>query len=173
MTVLRDGRIVAPRNARDIDVDWIIEQMVGRSPASLFTRTEHPLGDVLLSVEDVTLPRLGGGFLLDHVSFEVHAGEILGLLRPDGRGPHGAAGGARGRPAGGDRRGLAQRVSDWAPRASPQRIETGIVLVPEDRKTDALVPTLSVAHNMVLASLKRYLRGSGCRAPRSAPRSRA
>ncbi len=37
------------------------------------------------------------------------------------------------------------------------RIEAGIVLVPEDRKTDGLVPTLSVAHNMVLASLRRYL----------------
>jgi erythritol transport system ATP-binding protein len=37
------------------------------------------------------------------------------------------------------------------------RIDAGIVLVPEDRKTDGLVPTLSVAHNMVLASLRRYL----------------
>jgi erythritol transport system ATP-binding protein len=37
------------------------------------------------------------------------------------------------------------------------RIESGIVLVPEDRKTDGLVPTLSVAHNMVLASLRKYI----------------
>jgi erythritol transport system ATP-binding protein len=37
------------------------------------------------------------------------------------------------------------------------RIDAGIVLVPEDRKTDGLVPTLSVAHNMVLASLRRYI----------------
>ena len=36
-------------------------------------------------------------------------------------------------------------------------IEAGLVLVPEDRKTVGLVPTISVAHNMVLASLKRYL----------------
>ena len=53
--------------------------MVGRSPASLFSRTEHDVGETLMQVRDVTLPRLGGGFLLDHISFDVHAGEILGL----------------------------------------------------------------------------------------------
>ena len=37
------------------------------------------------------------------------------------------------------------------------RIEAGIVLVPEDRKTDGLIEVLSVEHNMVLASLRRYL----------------
>jgi erythritol transport system ATP-binding protein len=50
---------------------------------------------------------------------------------------------------------LGQRRLDGARVAD--RIEAGIVLVPEDRKTDGLVPTLSVAHNMVLASLRRYL----------------
>ena len=143
-------------DARDIDVDWIIEQMVGRSPASLFTRSEHQLGDVLLSVEDVTLPRVGGGFLLDRVSFEVRAGEILGFYGLMGAG----------------RTELMEVIAGVRPEASghirlagedlgrknvSQRIATGVVLVPEDRKSDALVPTLSVAHNMVLASLKRYL----------------
>ena len=69
ITVLRDGRIVASAEAADVDVAWIIEQMVGplsrhRSSAA----TEHEQGEPLLRVEDVTLPRLGGGFLLDHVS---------------------------------------------------------------------------------------------------------
>ncbi len=44
ITVLRDGRIVAHAEAADVDVPWIIEQMVGRSAASLFTRTERPAG---------------------------------------------------------------------------------------------------------------------------------
>jgi erythritol transport system ATP-binding protein len=156
VTVMRDGRIVATEAAADIDVDWIIENMVGRTPASLFTRTEHPLGEVLLRVQDVTLPRMGGGFLLDHVSFEVRAGEILGLYGLMGAG----------------RTELMEVLAGVRPDADgevwlngerltvdsvAERIDAGIVLVPEDRKTDALVPTLSVAHNMVLASLKRYL----------------
>ncbi len=156
VTVLRDGRIVAAEDAEAIDVDWIIEQMVGRTPASLFTRSDHPLGDVLLRAQEVTLPRLGGGFLLDHVSFEVHGGEILGLYGLMGAGRTElleVLAGVRPEADGelwlkGDRL-VAESVAE--------RIEAGIVLVPEDRKADALVPTLSVAHNMVLASLKRYL----------------
>jgi erythritol transport system ATP-binding protein len=156
VTVLRDGRIVATEDAREIDVDWIIEQMVGRSPASLFTRTEHELGEVLLRAQDVTLPRLGGGFLLDHVSFEVRAGEILGFYGLMGAGRTelmeviaGARPEADGEIWLAGERLATDNVSD--------RIAAGVVLVPEDRKSDALVPTLSVAHNMVLASLKRYL----------------
>ena len=156
VTVLRDGRLVDTQDVADIDVDWIIEQMVGRTPASLFTRTEHPLGEVLLKAQDLTLPRLGGGFLLDHVSLELHAGEILGFYGLMGAG----------------RTELLEVLAGVRPEAEGQiwlggrpltvesvaeRIEAGIVLVPEDRKSDALVPTLSVAHNMVLASLKRYM----------------
>ena len=61
-------------------------------------------------------------------------------------------------PASGPRRGrgLARRAPPRR-RSVADRIDAGIVLVPEDRKTDGLVPTLSVAHNMVLASLHRYL----------------
>jgi erythritol transport system ATP-binding protein len=46
---------------------------------------------------------------------------------------------------------------DLAHASVADRIDAGIVLVPEDRKTVGLVPTLSVAHNMVLSSLRRYL----------------
>jgi erythritol transport system ATP-binding protein len=156
ITVLRDGRIVASAAADGVDVPWIIEHMVGRSPASLFSRTEHQRGEVLLRVKDVTLPRLGGGYLLDHVSLELHAGEILGLYGLMGAGRTelmevlaGIRPDAEGEVWLGERRLGNSTVAD--------RIEAGIVLVPEDRKTDGLVPTLSVAHNMVLASLRNYL----------------
>ena len=156
ITVLRDGQIVAHAEAADIDVAWIIEQMVGRSPASLFSRTEHDVGETLMEVKELTLPRVGGGYLLDHVSFEVRAGEILGLYGLMGAG----------------RTELMEVLAGIRPEASGQvlldgvdimdasvadRLDAGVVLVPEDRKTVGLVPTLSVAHNMVLASLKRYL----------------
>ncbi|MET0772743.1 MAG: sugar ABC transporter ATP-binding protein [Candidatus Limnocylindrales bacterium] len=156
VTVLRDGRIVASEDAGGIDVDWIIEQMVGRNPASLFTRTEHALGETLLEAEDVTLPRVGGGYLLDHVSFSVRAGEILGFYGLMGAGRTElmeVLAGARPEATGVVRLGTSPVRGDTV----ADRIEQGIVLVPEDRKSDALVPTLTVAHNMVLASLRRYL----------------
>jgi erythritol transport system ATP-binding protein len=156
ITVLRDGRVVAHAEAADVDVPWIIEQMVGRSAASLFSRTERKVGETLLRVVDVTLPRLGGGFLLDHVSLQLHAGEVLGLYGLMGAGRTELMEVLAGvRPEASGEVWLAERRLDGASVAD--RIEAGIVLVPEDRKTDGLVPTLSVAHNMVLASLRRYL----------------
>ena len=157
ITVLRDGRIVASAEAADVDVAWIIEQMVGRSPASLFSRTEHEQGETLLRVTDVTLPRLGGGFLLDHISLEVHAGEILGLYGLMGAGRSELMEVLAGvRPEASGEVWLDGRILGGASVAD--RIEAGVVLVPEDRKTDGLVEALSVAHNMVLASLRKYLR---------------
>ena len=156
ITVLRDGRVVAHAEAGDVDVPWIIQQMVGRSAASLFSRSERQTGETLLRVVDVTLPRLGGGYLLDHVSLQLHAGEILGLYGLMGAGRTELMEVLAGvRPEANGEVWLAERRLDGANVAD--RIDAGIVLVPEDRKTDGLVPTLSVAHNMVLASLRRYL----------------
>jgi erythritol transport system ATP-binding protein len=156
VTVLRDGRKVAEAVAGAIDVPWIIEKMVGKNLAALFTRREHSIGEVLLRVEDLTLPRLGGGYVVDHVSFSLRAGEILGLYGLMGAGRSdlldclaGSRRQARGRIWLGEDEVKASTVTE--------RIQAGLVLVPEDRQRDGLVPTLSVAHNMILASLKKYL----------------
>ena len=157
VTILRDGRKVAEEEIRKVNVTWMIENMVGRNPATLFTRKERELGDVLLKAEDLTLPRLGGGYLLDHVSFELRQGEVLGFYGLMGAG----------------RSDLVECLTGARPLATgkiwlegkpvtgetiSERINTGFVLVPEDRQRDSIVPTLSVMDNMLLASLKRYLR---------------
>jgi erythritol transport system ATP-binding protein len=156
VTVLRDGRKVAEAVAGTIDVPWIIEKMVGKNLTALFTRQEHQIGEVLLRVEDLTLPRLGGGYVVDHVSFSLRAGEILGLYGLMGAGRSdlldcltGSRPQARGRIWLGEKELEVSNVTE--------RIKAGIVLVPEDRQRDGLVPTLSVAHNMILASLEKYL----------------
>lgn len=156
ITVLRDGHLVAQAQCEDVDVPWIIEKMVGRNPAALFTRTEHAIGDVLLRVEDLTLPRIGGGYVLDHVSFELHAGEILGFYGLMGAGRSDLVDTLAGaRPEAAGRIWLQGQEVKSASVA--ERISQGFVLVPEDRQRDGLVPTLSVAHNMLLASLSKYL----------------
>jgi erythritol transport system ATP-binding protein len=158
ITILRDGHKVAEAKAKNINVPWLIEKMVGRNPAALFTRKERQLGNVLLKVENITLPRAGGGYLLDHVSFELREGEILGFYGLMGAGRSDLVdclAGARplatgniwlnGKPV------TATTISD--------RIESGFVLVPEDRQRYGLVQPLSVMDNMLLASLKKYLKG--------------
>jgi erythritol transport system ATP-binding protein len=157
ITVLRDGRVVAHALIADIDVSWIVDRMVGRRQAAALTRTTHATGSPLLRVTDMSLPRVGGGYVVDHVSFELAAGEILGFYGLMGAGRSDLLDcliGNRSETTG----------TIWLDgrelRAGPveDRITAGLVLVPEDRHRDGLVPTLSVAHNMVLASLRRYLK---------------
>ena len=52
-----------------------------------------------------------------------------------------------------------------------ERLDLGIALVPEDRQRDGLVQSMSVGQNLTLASLGQFVRGSGCQAIASAPRS--
>jgi len=158
ITILRDGRKVAEEKSENASIHWMIENMVGQNPAALFTKKERKLGDVLLKVEDVTLPRLGGGYLLDHVSFELREGETLGFYGLMGAGRSDLVdclAGARPQATG----------SIWlngehvTTSTISGRIQSGFVLVPEDRQRFGLVPTLSVTHNMLLASLRKYLSG--------------
>lgn len=158
ITILRDGHKVAEEEAVKVNVPWLIEKMVGRNPAALFTRTKRQLGKVMLKVEDMTLPRAGGGYLLDHVSFELREGEILGFYGLMGAGRSDLVdclAGARPLAKGGiqlyGKPVLASTIN--------ARIECGFVLVPEDRQRHGLVPTLSVKDNMLLSSLKRYIKG--------------
>lgn len=157
VTVLRDGHKVAEEEIAKVSVSWLIEKMVGRNPAALFTRKERPLGQVLLKVEDLTLPRLGGGYVLDHVSFELREGEILGFYGLMGAGRSdlvdclvGARPQATGKVWLEDKPVVAKAISE--------RIKSGFVLIPEDRQRYGLVQTLSVMDNMLLASLKNYLK---------------
>ncbi len=156
ISVLRDGQLVANETVSNVDLRWIVENMIGRKQSSLFRRKEFNTGETLLRVKDICLPKVSGGYLVDHVSFELKRGEILGL--------YGLMGAGRSE--------LLECLIGVQPLATGEiqvdgkelkgndvasRIDAGLVLVPEDRKNDGFVPTLSVSHNMILASLGRYL----------------
>ena len=156
ITVLRDGRMVAEEVVKNIDLHWVIEKMIGRELEKLFTRKRHKIGKVLLRVEDITLPRVGGGYVINHASFELHKGEVLGIYGMKGAGRSemleclvGANPRATGK--------IWLGGQDIGGSTTLKRIQAGLALVPEDRKRDGLVLTLSVAHNMILASLQKYL----------------
>jgi len=156
ITILRDGHKVAEEEMKNVDLDWIVEKMIGRKLDTLFTRKRHDIGKVLFRVEDMSLPRVGGGYTVDHASFELHSGEILGIYGMKGAGRSemmecliGDNPLARGKIwIGGQDIGNSRIL---------ERIDNGLVLVPEDRQRDGLILTLSITNNMVLASLKKYL----------------
>jgi len=156
ITVLRDGLNVAEEAVAHVDLRWIVEKMIGRKQSTLFTRREYRTGQVLLRVENLCLPRLHGGYQVDHVSFELHEGEILGVYGLTGAGRSDlleCLAGARPLATGK----ILLAGKEVRENQVLRRIQAGIVLVPEDRQQDGLVPTLSVSHNMILASLRKYL----------------
>jgi erythritol transport system ATP-binding protein len=163
VTVLRDGQLIAEAPAAGVNVNWIVEKMVGRDTASFFHHEEHERGASLLEVANLTLPkaRSAGGIyddLLKDISLTLRAGEILGIYGLMGAGRtelfeclmgmrSGYTGELRlnGKPVTG------QTVAD--------RIAQGIMLVPEDRQQQGLVQTLSVAGNITLANLSKFTKG--------------
>lgn len=158
VTVLRDGKFVAEAPMRDVTLKWMVEKMVGREASAIYTPAEHNIGSEILSVKDLTLARGGKaqGYLLDHVSFSLHQGEILGIygLMGSGRteifetmmGLHPFATGNIVLDG--------QHLEDKSVTA---RINNGIMLIPEDRQREGLVQSLSVSNNMILASLKQFM----------------
>ncbi|WP_105382773.1 sugar ABC transporter ATP-binding protein [Neorhizobium alkalisoli] len=73
-SVFRDGRYIGTHASTDVTRDDIIRMMVGREITQMFPKEEVPIGDTVLSVQNLNLK----GVFRD-VSFEVRAGEILGV----------------------------------------------------------------------------------------------
>jgi erythritol transport system ATP-binding protein len=158
VTVLRDGRLQATAAMRDVDIPWLIAQMVGAMPAPATDPVRRRTEDPLLRIGAVSLRNPHGGFSVDRISLDVAAGEVVGLYGLLGAGRSelfevliGAQPDAQGsvRLAGQELAGL--------PIAA--RIRAGVALVPEDRQREGLVQCLPVSTNLTLVSLWRFLRG--------------
>lgn len=153
VAVFRDGAYIGLQRADSLDGDSLISMMVGRELSQLFPQREKPIGELLLKVRDL---RLDGVF--KGVSFDLHAGEILGIAGLMGSGRTNVAETLFGiTPSDGGEillDGQPLRIGD------PHRaIEKGLALLTEDRKLSGLFPCLSVLENMEVAVLPHYAGG--------------
>ncbi|MCD4534069.1 sugar ABC transporter ATP-binding protein [Nocardioides sp. cx-169] len=149
ITVLRDGEVVrsAPR------AEWtrpsLIEHMVGRNVDQLAERGDHPLGEVVLQAEQVTLPGV-----LEDISVTARAGEIVGLWGLVGSGRTTFLRSLAGaEPASSGRLTVRGKRLPW-PRNVRTAIADGIVMVPESRK-QALVLGMDGTSNYWLGRTSR------------------
>ncbi|MGE0478866.1 MAG: sugar ABC transporter ATP-binding protein [Phycisphaerae bacterium] len=153
ITVLRDGRFVGTLDTADTNADEIVHLMIGRPLAEYLP--EHlrtPAGPTRLRVEGLTSR---GWF--ENVSFAVRAGEVVGLA--------GLVGAGRSEVArtifGVDRltRGTVYLNDRPVSIRTPQdAIARGVGLLPEDRKRQALVLTMTCRENLSLSMLSRLRR---------------
>ena len=79
ITVLRDGRVTGARPMSEVDLQWIVRQMIGSDAKDFSMPGGHGFGAEALRAEDISLTRITGGYAVDHVSLAVRAGEIVGL----------------------------------------------------------------------------------------------
>jgi ribose transport system ATP-binding protein len=145
VTVMRDGAVVDTVPAAELDHDRLVRLMVGREIANLYPRPDCEPGEVLLRARGIT--RAG---VLDDCSFEVRAGEILGMAGLVGAGRTELARAVFGADAidGGtvELEGRAVRID--SPSAA---IAAGIGYLTEDRKGNGLALQLGVDKNITLA----------------------
>ena len=165
ITVIRRGQVVGERPPTATDAE-LAALMVGRAVELRVTKEEATPGDVVLDVKNLTV---SGGILptetdpgrnvVDDVTFQVRAGEILGIAGVQGNGQTELCEAIMGlRPAMGAVHLAGRDVSYATPR---DRLRAGIAYIPEDRHEDGIVADFSVADNLILDTYDRPPNASG------------
>jgi erythritol transport system ATP-binding protein len=158
--VLRDGNMTAYAERKDIDLEWIVRNMVGENFDLGNPPTGYKIGDVALALEDLTVPGPSGAAYnaVGHLSLQVRAGEIVCIygLMGAGRTELLECVAGRLRSSGGR---ILLEGRDVGNLNIAGRIASGLVLVPEDRQRDGLVQTMTVGSNLSLASITAFTRG--------------
>jgi ABC-type sugar transport system ATPase subunit len=165
VTILRDGRLVQTVPCAGQTEESLMSAMLGRSLGATFPAKQHTAADapVVLSVRDLVAPGVNG------VSFDLRAGEILGLA--------GLVGAGRSEVARAIYR--ANRISSGtvsvaggvAVTGSPRSaMRVGVAMIPESRKEQGLLLGRSVLENVSLSSLAQVSR-AGLVRPRAERRT--
>jgi galactofuranose transport system ATP-binding protein len=154
VTVLRDGRHVHTGPIADITRLELVSKMLGRALSEVArARTRFNAHDTSQGAESLLrATNLTRRHVLDHVSVEARAGEVVGLAGLLGSGRTETAKAIYGAQVldSGSVEIAGQAIKPGSPRAA---LSAGIALIPEDRKADGIIPTLSVRENIVLAAL--------------------
>ncbi len=152
VTVLRDGRRVFTRPREGLDESQLVAAMVGRELVHATSPHRVP-GELRLRVRDLAVDRVEG------VSFDLHAGEVVGLAGLMGCGATEVVEGLFGlRPF------TAEEVTivgqAIAIRGPGEALRAGFGYVPDDRKRKGIIPDLPIKHNIslgVLGRMRRFL----------------
>jgi methyl-galactoside transport system ATP-binding protein len=155
VTIMRDGKYIATKAAKDLTKEEIIRLMVGREMTNQFPPKPHcAQAEDIMKVEGLTAEYSH----LKDVSFTLKKGEVLGVAGLDGSGRtelleniFGAATKKSGKIY---KNG--QLIANKDPKES---IKNGFALVTEERRATGILGILNIRENTVISSLKNYLMG--------------
>ncbi len=155
VTIMRDGQYIGTWPAKELTTDLIITRMVGRELTNLYPPRENKPGEVVFEVKDFTSinPRS-----FRNVSFNVRRGEILGVAGLVGaqrtelmEGLFGLRNHTKGT--------ITYEGKELKINQPRDAINHGIAMLTEDRRATGILGVLSIADNVSIASLNKYLIG--------------
>jgi len=149
ITVMRQGKVVGTTTPAETSEAELAAMMVGREVLLRVEKEPATPSDVVLNVENLSVADDRGVITAQGVSFDVRAGEILGIAGVQGNGQTELVEALTGlcEPVAGKITLLGEDVTG----ASPRRItELGSAHIPEDRQQDGLVLPYTIADNLVL-----------------------
>ena len=152
VTVLKDGRYVDTRRVDTVTMEDLVRLMIGRDLQDVYPRRKGQVGDILLEVNHIN--RTG---VLNDISFQLRAGEIVGFAGITGSGRTELARVIFGADpyTSGEMRLAGQPYRVHSP---ADAIRHGVALVTEDRKRQGLLLKLSVTINTTISGLKKLCR---------------
>lgn len=156
VTVFRNGKLVAHKEVSETDIPEIVTFMTGKAKdyVKKISTIDYENAENILEVQNLCLPKRGGGYLLDHVSFNLKKGEVLGIyglmgagrteifecimgLRPEHTGT------------------IILEGKSLKIKSISRQIDNGFALVPEDRQREGLVQPQNIGRNISLSILNR------------------
>ena len=151
VTVMRRGKVVGHTTPAETDQQGLATMMVGRSVLLEVEKAPAEPAEIVLQISDLTIKDERGVSAVKDISFEVRAGEILGIAGVQGNGQTQLAEAITGLR--GVDTGTVTLLGEVAPFEKPRYlVEHGMGHVPEDRHKHGLVLPYSLADNMVLCT---------------------
>jgi ribose transport system ATP-binding protein len=151
VTVLKDGGLVGSRNVADVNMATLVRMMIGRDLQDVYPKRKNTIGEVLLDVQGLSRPGV-----LKNISFQVRAGEIVGVAGMRGAGRTELARAIFGADSSTGMISLSgQTLKINAPEDA---IRHRVALITEDRKAEGLFLQQSVKFNTTISGLKALCR---------------
>jgi ABC-type uncharacterized transport system ATPase subunit len=149
--VIRRGAVVGETTPQKADKNTLASMMVGREVNLVVERQKRKPGEQVFLAENLVVADKFQNIVVDHVSLDVHAGEIVGVAGVQGNGQTELVEAITGmkKTTEGTLRLLGKDITHFSPR---QISELGSAHVPEDRQAEGLVLPFPVAENLVLCT---------------------
>lgn len=149
VTVMRHGKMIGTVDTKDVTREQMANMMVGREVFLNITKPEMQRGEKRMEIKDISFLSETGRPVLREVSFNLYAGEILGIAGVEGNGQTELVEVLTGlkKSTGGSVVVKGEEILDHSPRDIRQK---GIAHIPEDRLTNGVAVRASIEENLIV-----------------------